>query len=226
MLEVKNIGGVIAVNETGKENEPKWIRFIDSHYKDKFLVKDGKKVKITRKDGSSFVEVCQYIDPYHLFLGSNVFHICEFAEKCESMDLKVEPYYELRIVPMTEIGLNSEDDYVFKPGVIHGCDWQLYWLYFNPDGREGKGCFELCKLGVEQILEAEEKTAEHPEFFKSAVTDFASRDGCWYGIPNDGTSTEFEATLDAINQAQKIGSDEHFRRFLVGFAKQWKEKNA
>ena len=223
---VQNIGGVIAINEKGKENEPKRIRFITSDCKDKFFVNDGKKVKVTRPDGSSNIYICKYIDEYHFFLGNMAYHICEFGEKCENMGWKVEQYYEPRVVPMDEIDLDENNDYIFKPGIIHGCDWKLYWLYFNPDGCEGRGCFEVCKVDVDTIIEADEATKSHPELFRSAITDKAAKDGCWYGIENDGTSTAFEETLDSIPQATKAKSDEHFRRFLVGFAKQWKEKNA
>ncbi len=66
--------------------EPKkTIRFIDSHYEDKFRIPDGGKVEVTYPDGKTAERTCNYIDAYHLYFGSNVFHICELAERMESL---------------------------------------------------------------------------------------------------------------------------------------------
>lgn len=34
---------------------------------------------------------CRYIDDYHLEVGTNLYHICEFAELCEKNGHTVEP---------------------------------------------------------------------------------------------------------------------------------------
>ena len=34
---------------------------------------------------------CRYIDDYHLEVGTNLYHICEFAELCERNGHTVEP---------------------------------------------------------------------------------------------------------------------------------------
>ena len=69
----------------------KSIRFIDSHYNEQFRIADGDKIKITMPDGSSVERTCRYIDDYHLYVGNNCFHICEFAERMEQNGNKVEP---------------------------------------------------------------------------------------------------------------------------------------
>ena len=70
--------------------DKKTIRFIDSHYNDLFHIPDGGKIKITRSNGEASTRQCNYIDDYHMNVhteGSkygNVYHMCEFAENCET----------------------------------------------------------------------------------------------------------------------------------------------
>ncbi len=72
--------------------EPKkTIRFIDSHYEDKFRIPDGGKVEVSYPDGKTAERTCKYIDAYHLYFGSNVFHICELAERMESLGATLRP---------------------------------------------------------------------------------------------------------------------------------------
>ncbi len=67
------------------------IRFITPNYEEKFRIPDGDKVRITLNDGSYFDEVCRYIDDYHVEVGRNLYHICEFAERMEQNETKVIP---------------------------------------------------------------------------------------------------------------------------------------
>ena len=67
------------------------IRFINSHYRDLFLLDDGESVRLTRPDGNVDIQPCRYIDPTHVQVGNNLYHICEFAEYMESSRIKVEP---------------------------------------------------------------------------------------------------------------------------------------
>lgn len=59
------------------------IRFIDSHYKELFRIPDGEQVVITKSSGERLEQSCRYIDEYHLEVGRNLYHICEFAERME-----------------------------------------------------------------------------------------------------------------------------------------------
>ena len=61
----------------------KGIRFITPHYEEKFRVADGDKVRIRRFDGRDFERVCRYIDDCHVEIGSELYHICQFAEMME-----------------------------------------------------------------------------------------------------------------------------------------------
>lgn len=66
------------------------IRFITSGYEEKFRIKDNEKIKITRADGETDTFICRYIDDYHVLVGRNTYHICEFAEMCEENKFTVE----------------------------------------------------------------------------------------------------------------------------------------
>lgn len=66
-----------------QEHKENSIRFIDSRYNEKFRVNDGDKILIHTRNGTTLERECKYIDDYHTQIGSDVFHICEFAELCE-----------------------------------------------------------------------------------------------------------------------------------------------
>lgn len=59
------------------------IRFIDPHYKKQFTIPDGDEIRITLSSGEYYDRECRYIDDYHLEVGDNIYHICEFAEITE-----------------------------------------------------------------------------------------------------------------------------------------------
>ena len=69
----------------------KGIRFIDSHYKELFRIPDGGKVKIHYSWNEEQIRTCRYIDDYHVEIGSNLYHICEFAERMEQNGNTVIP---------------------------------------------------------------------------------------------------------------------------------------
>lgn len=73
------------------DNATKGIRFIDSNYNEKFRIPDGGKILMHYCDGASKEMTCRYIDDYHAEIGSNLYHICEFAELCERNGHSVEP---------------------------------------------------------------------------------------------------------------------------------------
>ena len=65
--------------------------FIDSHYKELFRIPDGGKVKIHYSWNEEQIRTCRYIDDYHVEIGSNLYHICEFAERMEYGGHTCEP---------------------------------------------------------------------------------------------------------------------------------------
>lgn len=67
------------------------IRFITPSYEEKFRIADGDSIRIVRHDGEKNDRVCRYIDETHFefgMLSAGLFHICQFAEKCENGDIK------------------------------------------------------------------------------------------------------------------------------------------
>lgn len=73
------------------ENAGQGIRFIDSSYKEMFRIPDGGKIVITSSWNEKSERVCRFIDEYHTEVGSNLYHICEFAEMMERNGAKYEP---------------------------------------------------------------------------------------------------------------------------------------
>ena len=67
------------------------IHFITPNYQERFTVPDGDKIRITLSDGEQFDRTCRYIDDYHLEVGNNLYHICEFAERMEQNGNTVIP---------------------------------------------------------------------------------------------------------------------------------------
>ena len=74
------------------KNAERGVRFIDSHYREKFRVPDGEKIRIITA-GDSIRDMCvRYIDEYHMEIsgawGNDLYHICQFAERFEERNCK------------------------------------------------------------------------------------------------------------------------------------------
>lgn len=67
------------------------VRFIDPQYNELFRVPDGSVVQMTYPDGHQRSEKVEYLDDYHMKIGSSVQHICEFAERMARSRAIVEP---------------------------------------------------------------------------------------------------------------------------------------
>ena len=73
------------------KNAERGIRFIDPHYQEQFRITDGEKISIKLGDGKTMERTCRYIDDYHVEVGDNLYHICEFAERMEQNGHTYEP---------------------------------------------------------------------------------------------------------------------------------------
>lgn len=73
------------------KNAERGICFIDPNYKEQFHIPDGDKIRITFQDGSTVDYACRYIDDCHLEVGSELYHICQFAEMMQRNGNKVIP---------------------------------------------------------------------------------------------------------------------------------------
>ena len=67
------------------------IRFIDPQYKELFRIPDGGKVIVTTSWGEKREHPCRFIDEYHTEVGSNLYHICEFAERMQKNGANYKP---------------------------------------------------------------------------------------------------------------------------------------
>lgn len=73
------------------ESARQGIRFIDSSYKELFRIPDGGKIILISSWNEKSERACRFIDEYHTEVGSNLYHICEFAEFMERNGAKYEP---------------------------------------------------------------------------------------------------------------------------------------
>jgi len=71
------------------------IRFITPNYTEKFRIPDGDSIRIFTGGGGTRDRIARYIDDYHVELvsdfGSNLYHVCEFAERLERSGGRVIP---------------------------------------------------------------------------------------------------------------------------------------
>lgn len=72
-------------------NSEKGIRFITPYYKVLFKIDDGDKIRIKMKDGTVSDHTCRYVDDYHLYVGTTLYHVCEFSERMSSFGNEVMP---------------------------------------------------------------------------------------------------------------------------------------
>lgn len=105
---VENKYGVLAVNDSENSKKPKEIRFITPEYNEKFRISDGEQILISYPEGVKKAFVCRYIDEYHMLIGRNAFHICEFAELADKLGLQISPFPEKRVI-WSNIDLNFDD---------------------------------------------------------------------------------------------------------------------
>lgn len=120
---------------------------------------------------------------------------------------------------MSKIEFEDGMDGVFLPGKIHGCDYQAYIIYFNPDADEGNGCVEIEIIDKERILKCyNEVNGDSAEFFGKLPDLFH---GEWYYC-NTG-SEEFQSYADVYPTADFIccrdGDETDEMMFLVNWAR-------
>lgn len=93
----KKVRAVLEKNEDARNDDKhiqkaeQGIRFIDPQYKELFRIPDGGKVIVTTSWGEKREYPCRFIDEYHTEVGSNLYHICEFAERMQKNGATYEP---------------------------------------------------------------------------------------------------------------------------------------
>jgi hypothetical protein len=86
------------MSENRYNPENKDIRFIDSDYKTLFCIPDGGYITITLDNGEQLTRQCHYRGECHVDVGTNLYHICEFAEKMECAGNTYAPCSEPEMV--------------------------------------------------------------------------------------------------------------------------------
>ena len=197
--------------------ENKEIRFIDSQYNELFRIKDGESITVNFSDGTSVDRKCKYIDDYHTEIGTNVFHICEFAEVMERNGGTYRPKGMPEYDKQTMMDLNFVEqnydkidvDKFFKTtnGVME--------MYYNLDASAGGQIVELTIL-KDDILQAAEMSKTPKDFFsnleglaKGALYDVGTgtfRETAEYLIES---KADFEGcTLKTMNALKKYAAPE------------------
>ena len=122
------------------------VRFIDPMYNELFRVPDGGVVQMTYPDGHQYSEKVEYLDDYHMRIGSSVQHICEFAERMARSHAIVEPE------PLTQQDCrawNLEYDYYLTVQADNG-SWN-YALYQGDCCLLERGKIDAPELMIEEV---------------------------------------------------------------------------
>ena len=136
------------------KNAERGVRFIDSHYREKFRVPDGEKIRIITA-GDSIRDMCvRYIDEYHMEIsgswGNDLYHICQFAERFEERNCKA--IFPMRsTLPDHCYSMLSSENRLIK--IVKGESGYLDLAELHENGREivdGKNSM----LGVTKAQEA------------------------------------------------------------------------
>lgn len=115
---------------------------------------------------------------------------------------------------------NKENDAVFLPGKIHGCQHHVYIIYFNPNAEGGVGCYEIEILDADRVLKLYDEVKGNAEAFFDALPDLFH--GEWKYCNSD--SEYFKELDEAYPSADFLigrdgGTDEELE-FLYNWAKQ------
>jgi len=104
------------------------IRFINSSYEEQFRIPNGGTIEV-EYPGRMFSAKCKFIDEYHTYVGSEVYHICQFAEVLERNGgvCRPEPVLEAEQAAW-KIGWNAY--LAVECGEGHW-DYHLYDEHFN-----------------------------------------------------------------------------------------------
>lgn len=108
-------------------NAQRGIRFITPGYEELFRIQDGGQIRITTLSGEIRDRTCRYIDEYHMELsgsgGTNLYHICEFAEAIEAVGSYVAPLYttltDMLLVTPHQHRLEIQSVFLFSGGTNH-----------------------------------------------------------------------------------------------------------
>jgi len=119
--------------ESKKQETKKLIRFIDSQYRELFMIPDGENIRITypASDGRGQVErSCKYLDETHVQIEGSTYHICQFAEAMDRLGAIYEPANQVTIKLMPP-ALGEGRFYTFNRDDSNACAGSLHGDFGN-----------------------------------------------------------------------------------------------
>jgi len=118
-----------------------------------------------------------------------------------------------------DMEIREDMDAVFLPGKIHGCEHQVYIIYFNANANNGLGSFEIEIVDAERILKLYDEVEGNAEDFFSILPDWFHGEWkyCDYGA--DGYKELEEAYPAADFIFGRDGGIQEELGFLVRWAK-------
>ena len=110
-------------------------------------------------------------------------------------------------------------DAVFLPGKIHGCEDELYIIYFNPCACDGKGCWEIEIVDYDRILELYEEVDGNDEEFFALLPDWFQGEWCYCDADHEGFEEYSEIYWEADFIVGRDGNGHDEMMFLVNWAR-------
>lgn len=120
---------------------------------------------------------------------------------------------------------NKENDAVFLPGKIHGCQHHVYIVYFNPNAEGGVGCYEIEIIDAERVLKLYDEVKGSAEVFFDALPDLFHGEWKYCNSDSEYFKELDEAYLSADFLIGRDGGTDEELEFLYNWAKQVTEQD-
>lgn len=121
--------------------------------------------------------------------------------------------------------INPGIDAVFMPGKIHGCEDELYIIYYNENANDGNGSVEIEIVDYETLLKVYEDADHNADKFFGILPDYFH--GRWQYA--DAPSDEYLSLVAAYETADFIvgrdGDMDAEMKFIIDWAMKRKEAN-
>ncbi len=108
-------------------------------------------------------------------------------------------------------------DAVFLPGTVHGCEYEIYIIYENPDANEGEGCFEIEVCDYETLLKLYDKVNHDVVDFFRLLPDYFQ--GEWYYC--NAHTEEYDSYARMYEKADFIVGRDGDERDELNFIIEW-----
>lgn len=208
---------MLSLNYDALENgDKKYIRFLDPNtYQDMFLLEDGKKLLFHDSyDHTDKAVICKYIDPYHFYFRSSVFHIDQFAELMQRNGHTYDPLnYVTDFTPYRAIiadrNLKGEDGKYIRYHVlaVQGKDpYHSAGIAFCPEAAEDRQIYVYNRGDEFHSRFCSCKDLLNEAFDSGKLLSESSDKGAGISIPGDNagklilTPHEHDLIIAAINE--------------------------